>query len=122
MAFGLAMAALGVIGFFLPVMPSTVFFLIALWAFSRSSRRFHTWLYTHPRFGPPLQDWHERRAIPLRAKVWAVSLIAVSFTIVVFVVTQFWLLIAVGGVLAAVAVFIVTRPHGLAPSRSTLSS
>ena len=49
---GLASTGLGIAGIFLPVMPSTVFFLIALWAFSKSSRRLHEWLYTHPKYGP----------------------------------------------------------------------
>jgi uncharacterized membrane protein YbaN (DUF454 family) len=47
--------ALGVVGLVLPVVPTTPFMLVALWAFSRSSRRFHDWLYHHRIFGPPLQ-------------------------------------------------------------------
>ena len=51
LGFGWICVGFGIVGVFLPVWPSTVFFLLALWAFSNSSQRFHNWLYTHPRFG-----------------------------------------------------------------------
>ena len=50
--------ALGAIGIVVPGMPTTVFLLIALWAFSKSSERFRTWLYEHRRLGPPIRAWH----------------------------------------------------------------
>jgi len=71
LALGFAGLGMGVIGVFVPGMPSTVFLLIALWGFSRGSQRFHDWLYNHPRLGPPLRAWHEHRAIPLAAKLAA---------------------------------------------------
>ena len=54
---------LGVIGVFVPLLPTTPFILLAAWCFLRSSPRFHAWLTTHPRFGPIIRDWHERGAI-----------------------------------------------------------
>ncbi|MCH7711002.1 MAG: YbaN family protein, partial [Proteobacteria bacterium] len=80
MALGWVNIGLGVLGMFLPVMPATVFLLIALWAFSRSSRRFHRWLYTHPTQGRTLRDWHSHRVIPLRVKILAVSMMTVSLS------------------------------------------
>ncbi len=111
--FGLVCVGLGIIGMFLPVMPSTIFFLIGLWAFSRSSVRFHDWLYNHPRFGQSLRDWHQHRAIPLKAKMVAVGLISLSFVVVLVLVAQAWLLILVGAILGVVVVFIITRPHNI---------
>ena len=52
--------------------------LLALWAFSKSSERFHNWLYTHRVFGPPLQKWTQYRVIPLSAKITAVSVMSIS--------------------------------------------
>lgn len=111
LAFGWLNVGLGVIGALLPVMPTTVFLLIALWAFSKSSRRFHRWLYTHPKLGPTLWDWHEHRVIPTRAKVLALSTMAASLAYVSFGLAQSWALPAgLACVLGAVALFIVTRP------------
>jgi uncharacterized membrane protein YbaN (DUF454 family) len=75
-AFGWLNVGLGMVGAILPVMPTTVFMLMALWAFSKSSPRFHRWLYTHPRFGPVLQDWQQERAIPGPAKALALTVMA----------------------------------------------
>ena len=63
---GLALAAVGIVGAFLPVLPTTPFLLLALACFSRSSPRLETWLLTHPKFGAPLRAWRERGAIPAR--------------------------------------------------------
>lgn len=71
--------ALGAIGVLLPVVPTTPFMLLALWAFSRSSVRFHDWLYKHRFFGPPLQMWSKHRVIPLAAKIMSVSFMSISF-------------------------------------------
>ena len=97
---------------FVPLMPGTLFLLVALWAFSKSSVRFHTWLYTHPQLGRPLRDWHAHRVIPIRAKVIAVATMGVSLIIVTVFVAENWLLpTALGALLTAVALYIVTRPH-----------
>lgn len=62
---------LGILGILLPIMPGVVFMILALWAFSRSSRRFHDWLYYHRYFGPPLQRWHRYRVVPWKARIIA---------------------------------------------------
>ena len=108
---GCANVALGVIGMFLPVMPSTVFFLIALWAFSRSSERLHTWLFSHRLFGRALRDWHRDRVIPPRVKLMAVGVMGASFIYVTFFVARSWVTPALLAlVLGGVAAFILTRP------------
>lgn len=118
LAFGWLNVGLGVIGAVLPVMPTTVFLLIALWAFSKSSRRFHRWLYTHPTLGRTLRDWHEHRVIPTRAKVLALTTMAASLTYVTLAVAQSWTLpAALACVLGAIALFIVTRPSAPRPAR-----
>lgn len=76
--------ALGAIGVVLPVLPTTPFMILALWAFAKSSKRFHNWLYRHRLFGPPLQKWEEHRVIPLSAKILSISMMTASFAYIVF--------------------------------------
>ena len=111
LAFGWLMVALGVIGILLPGFPGTVFLLIALWAFSKSSERFHSWLYDHRVLGPPIRNWHEHRVIPIYAKTAAVSAMAVSLAGLTFFIAESWVLPAsVGACLLPIAAFILTRP------------
>lgn len=67
LAGGLALLT-GIVGIFLPLLPTTPFVLLAAFCFSRGSQRCETWLLQHPRFGPMVRDWRASRAVPLRAK------------------------------------------------------
>ena len=80
---GLVCVALGVIGAFLPVMPTTVFMLIAVWAFSKSSARLEAWLLNHPRFGPRIREWRAHGTIPLPIKLTAWGPMAASLTVLI---------------------------------------
>ncbi len=104
---------LGVLGAFLPLLPTTPFLLVAAWAFGRSSLRLRRWLYESRLFGPLLQNWQRHGAIPLWAKGLAVGVMALTF----FGLLQreaipAWALIVVGFSLAAVSIWILTRPSG----------
>lgn len=67
--FGGVAVALGTIGLFLPLLPTTPFLLLAAACFSRSSDRHYEWLLSHRWFGPYLRQYREHRTIPMRAKV-----------------------------------------------------
>jgi len=75
------------VGAFVPLVPSTVFFLLAAWCFSRSSPVLHRWLRQHPVVGPPLRDWRAGRGLSARAKVAAVVSIALTFSFSIALVT-----------------------------------
>ena len=66
---GLLCVGLGVLGIFLPLLPTTVFLLIAAACFARSSDRLYNWLLTHKWFGPYIKNWREHKAITRRTKI-----------------------------------------------------
>ena len=65
---------LAFIGVFVPGIPTTIFLIVALWAFARSSKKFHSWLLNHKRFGPILQNWESHKVVPRKAKILMVIL------------------------------------------------
>lgn len=110
-SFGTLSLALGIVGIFLPLLPTVVFLLIAAFCYARSSERLHDWLITHPRLGPPIVDWNRSGAIGRRAK-WMAT---VSLTAALGLSALFGLggkIIAIQVVvLLTLAVFIWTRPE-----------
>lgn len=119
LAFGWLCVALAAAGAVIPVLPTTIFLILALWAFTRGSERYRHWLYTHPRFGPPLVLWNEHRVIPIRAKILACLMMGVSFAIVLYTSNaRPWLPLLVGAIMAAAATYVLSRPS-LVPEPST---
>ncbi|WP_237767926.1 YbaN family protein [Vibrio bivalvicida] len=82
---------LGIIGIFLPLLPTTPFILLASACFMRSSPRFHRWLHQHKTFGPILTNWHQNRAVTTKVKKRGVIWILLSFAFSIWVVPHFWL-------------------------------
>jgi len=74
---GFLFVGLAGLGAILPILPTTPFLLLAAACFARSSRRFYDWLLSTRVFGPLIRDWRDHRIIPVKAKVWAVALIAI---------------------------------------------
>lgn len=79
LAAGYCCLLLAIIGALLPVMPSTVFILLAATCFSRSSPALSHWLYQHPRFGPPLILWQTYKGMTVKTKTIALSMLLLSF-------------------------------------------
>ncbi len=110
-AVGWTCFALGVLGVVLPVVPTTPFMLVALWAFSASSERFHGWLYHHRVFGPPLQRWRRERVLPVPVKAVALGSMAASLAWLALGVRPPWYVLAASvAVMLAGAAFILRIP------------
>lgn len=101
---------LGVVGIVLPLLPTVPFLLLAAFCFARSSERLHDWLVSHPRFGPPIADWRDRGAISRAAKWAATGSILAAFGLSLLLGLGVTLLAIQALTLAAVSLFIWTRP------------
>lgn len=95
-------ASLGVLGIFLPLLPTTPFMLLAAGCFARSSERFYCWITSHPKYGPMIADYLAGKGLPMRAKYLAVSLLWLSILFGVYWVDFVWAKLAM--LLTAVAV------------------
>ncbi|MBD3895913.1 YbaN family protein [Halomonas sp. ML-15] len=101
---------LGMIGVVVPLMPTTCFMLLAVWAASRGSPRFAQWIREHPRFGASVVAWERERAIPRRAKGVAVLMLVFSVAVLLLTVPSAIVKLALVTGLGLLAVWIVTRP------------
>lgn len=108
---GWVCVALGTAGAFLPLLPTTVFLLIAAWAFSHSSPRWHQWLREHSRFGHLVRGWEEQHAMPRRAKRIAWLTLGLSYLFTASLLGPLSWGAIIGGIcIAAVALYIAHIP------------
>ncbi|WP_058733878.1 YbaN family protein [Sphingomonas sanguinis] len=108
---GCLFVALGVIGAILPLMPTTIFLILAAGCFARSSPRLEAWLLDHPRFGPTLRAWRQNGAIGPRGKAMACGGMALGYGLFLLTARPHWpLALFVAAVMAGCATFVLTRP------------
>ncbi len=99
---GTVCVALGIIGMFLPVLPTTPFLLLAAACYARSSRQFYDWLLNNRWCGRYIRDYRSGRGIPLRQKVITIALLWTTIGYAAWFATDLWwvkcllLLIAAG--------------------------
>ena len=105
-AAGSFFVALGTIGIFIPLLPTTPFLLLAAYCYLRSSERLHTWLLTNRLFGEYLRNYQDGRGVPVRAKAGTLALLWATITVTaVFFVDS----LLVRGVLLAIAVAVTVH-------------
>jgi uncharacterized membrane protein YbaN (DUF454 family) len=89
---GLISLVLGILGAFLPVLPTTPLLLLAAFLFLRSNQRLYDWLMNHPKMGPYITNFIKHKAIPLRVKVIAVSTLWLTLLYCAVFVAEHWVL------------------------------
>ncbi len=105
---GTFFVALGIVGVFLPVLPTTPFLLLAAICYARSSERFYYWLLTNRWCGEYIRNYREGRGIPLKQKVLTIVLLWLTIGYAtLFVVSLWWIKLVLLGIAAGVTVHLV---------------
>jgi uncharacterized membrane protein YbaN (DUF454 family) len=105
---GFLSLAIGIIGIFIPLLPTTPLLLLAAASFMRSSEKLYDWLLNHRWFGDTIRNFREYRAIRLRTKIFAVGLLWFTIlTSVILVVSQLWIRIFLLTIAVIVSVHIL---------------
>ncbi|MDG1431592.1 MAG: YbaN family protein [Paracoccaceae bacterium] len=107
---GFLSVALGIIGIFLPVLPTTPLMILAAFFFSKSSARFEAVLLNHATFGPIIQDWRQNGAIAPKIKLLSVGTMIGVFVISLVIGLKPLVLGIQFLCLTGAALFILTRP------------
>jgi len=108
---GWTSVVLGVVGIFLPLLPTTPFLLLAVSCFAKSSKRFHDWLLNQPQLGPYIHLYLDGKGIPVKAKAYI--LIMLWFTIstsALFFVDPVAIKLSLLGIASAVSIYIIRMP------------
>lgn len=107
---GISFVGLGFVGIVLPVMPTTIFFILALACFTRSNPKLANWLLTHKKYGPVLQQWHNHRVIPTKGKLYAGLGMSLGFFILLLGSPATWVLVSVASCELLVMLYICSKP------------
>lgn len=81
---------LGILGIFLPVLPTTPFLLLAAALFFRGSPKLYSWLMNHKTLGPYIRNFRENKAIPMRAKIVSVATLWTTILLSAFLAVNVW--------------------------------
>ena len=87
LSIGFITATLGIIGLFLPLMPTTCFLIVAVWAFSKSNQDIARKILNHPQFGPAISNWMRDKSINRQTKCTINLSIVVGFSITLLLST-----------------------------------
>ena len=115
---GVLAFALGIVGIFLPLLPTTPLIIVAAACFARAYRPFHEWLLAHRVFGPMLHEWYSHRSLPYRTKLLAIVMMLIGFGgSIIFFVRPAWaqLLAAVCARLLAIWLYRIPSRDGPGP-------
>ncbi len=114
MALGFLCLGMAYVGVVVPGIPFSIFLVIAAWAFAKSSKRMHDWLYNHKYFGPFLTNWVEKRVFPTKGKYAMVIVMSSSLAFLWFTTGNIMAVVWSGGFMALVAIWAWRYPGKVA--------
>ena len=110
LSLGWVCVGLAFIGIFIPGIPTTPFLIVALWAFAKSSKKFHKWLLNHKRFGPLLRNWESHKVVPLKAKILMVILQMTAVLMIHYSLSNLLITFSLAPLLVIVAWYVISLP------------
>lgn len=108
--FGVFWVVIGLFGLILPLLPTTPFLLLASYCFAKSSPRLHKMLLDNSLLGPPIKDWQQYKAVTLKTKITAFTMIAVSLVFSLYVLSTIWLKLTLIGLLVIPVIYLYKLP------------
>jgi len=102
--------SLGIVGAFLPLLPTTCFILLATWAFAKSSPSLHNWLYYKSPFAQSIQDWQQYRVIPMKVKSIAASSIIASYLLTALLIENIYVLSGLAIGMLVLLTYLFSKP------------
>ncbi len=107
-AIGSLSLGLGVLGIFLPLLPTVPFLLLTASCYLRSSERLYRWLVAHRYFGKVILDFRQHRVIPRRAKAFSITLLWLSIALSAYLVAIWWVCLLLLAVAVGVTIHIAS--------------
>lgn len=108
--FAILALLLGMVGVFLPIMPTVPFILVAAWAAGQGWPQLEQYLLTHAHFGKPIRSWRQRRAIPRRGKILASFMMTCSMLLLWLYPVEPWIPLSISAVMVCVLLWMWSRP------------
>jgi len=102
--------SMGAIGAFIPVMPSTCFFILAAYFFGKSSQKLESWILNHPKFGPTVTAWRSHRSMTRTAKLAAYTGMLIGQSMLLVSWPDHWIVVIGTVIIGASVTYIWTRP------------
>ncbi|MCS7245383.1 MAG: YbaN family protein [candidate division WOR-3 bacterium] len=91
---GTTFLSLGFVGLFVPLLPSTIFFILSAFFYARSSKKLYNYVVNHPKISKHIRIWQEKRAMPKKAKIIAISSVLISIALTVILNSSIYVRLA----------------------------
>ena len=102
---------LGILGFVLPILPTTPFLLLAVALFARSSNKFHGWMLNNKWFGKILKDYYDGKGVTVKIKFFAITILWITIIVtIVFALKLFWVRLLLIVIATIVSIYIISLP------------